>query len=644
MSRARAATPASRACRRAEPDGYTLVIGHWGSHVVNGATYTLTYDLLKDFEPIAWIANTPQWIITRKTMPANNLQELVAWVKANNATAGTIGAAGPGVVAGAYFKKLTGASFTYVPYRGGGPAIQDLVAGQIDLLFDQAANSLAQFRSGNVKVYAVMAPTRWAAAPDVPTVDEAGVPNLYATYWHGMWAPKGTPKEIIAKLNAAIVAALADPGVREKLANLGQEIPAARPADTGGARRPAQGRNRKMVADHQGGEYQGGMTNPPARDTDKCRAVVSMGLAMNSTNTPPPIWDFVLGYYRQQGVSEAAIALQDSAGIDVNMILFLMWLSGQRKTLAEADMRKLGETSHGWQHSVVVPIRNMRRLLKENAPLVEQETALAYRKKVQALEIEGEQLAAQCDGGGLARRLRSSAAASAEQAARDNLAAFAKRDRQAIPGSRGRDVRARADGSRSHGQVPKEPRRLIVGISGASGVIYGVRLLEMLRDKDIETHLVMSKSAEMTLAYETDLKPKDVKALASVTHPIADIGASISSGSFRTMGMVIVPCSIRTMSEIATGVTTYAAVARCRCRVEGKAPAGAGVARNAAAWRPSAHHGDAVGYRRRGRADRAGALHQAEDGRRHRQSYGRPPARFFRHRNVDQALAGRPRE
>jgi tripartite-type tricarboxylate transporter receptor subunit TctC len=211
---------------RAEPDGYTLVIGHWGSHVVNGATYTLSYDLLNDFEPIAWLANTPQWIITRKTMPANNLQELVAWVKANNATAGTIGAAGPGVVAGAYFKKLTGASFTYVPYRGGAPAIQDLVAGQIDLLFDQAANSLAQFRSGNVKAYAVMAPKRWAAAPDVLTVDEAGVPNLYATYWHGMWAPKGTPKEIIAKLNAAIVAALADSGVRDKLANIGQDIPA----------------------------------------------------------------------------------------------------------------------------------------------------------------------------------------------------------------------------------------------------------------------------------------------------------------------------------------------------------------------------------------------------------------------------------
>ena len=210
---------------RSEPDGYTLLIGHWGSHVVNGATYNLTYDLLNDFEPIAWIATTPQWIITRKTMPANTLAELVAWVKANKATAGTIGSAGPGVVAGAYFTKLTGADFTYVPYRGGGPAIQDLVAGQIDLLFDQAANSLGHYRSGNVKAFAVLAPARWSSAPDVPTADEAGVRGLYAAYWHGLWAPKGTPKDIVAKVNAALTAALTDGVVHERFANLGQEIP-----------------------------------------------------------------------------------------------------------------------------------------------------------------------------------------------------------------------------------------------------------------------------------------------------------------------------------------------------------------------------------------------------------------------------------
>ena len=168
----------------------------------------------------------------------------------------------------------------------------------------------------------------------------------------------------------------------------------------------------------------------------------------------------------------------------------------------------------------------------------------------------------------------------------------------------------------------KPTQRLIVGIAGASGVIYGVRILELLRDKGIETHLVMSKSAEMTLAYETDLKPKDVRALATVNHPMADIGASISSGSFPTMGMVIAPCSIKTMSEIATGVTSSLLSARGRRRAQGEAPAGAGAARDAAARRTSAHHDDALRHRRRRGADRAGVLHPAEDGRRHRQPHG----------------------
>ena len=146
---------------------------------------------------------------------------------------------------------------------------------------------------------------------------------------------------------------------------------------------------------------------------------------MTNNAAAQPIWDFVLGYYRQAGVSEAAIALQDSAGIDVNMILFLMWLSGRGKTLAEVDMRKLGETSHNWQRSVVVPIRNIRRILKENAPFVAQDAALAYRKKVQALEIEGEQLQlnAMADA---AKPASLNAASSTEKAARDNLATFAK--------------------------------------------------------------------------------------------------------------------------------------------------------------------------------------------------------------------------
>jgi uncharacterized protein (TIGR02444 family) len=146
---------------------------------------------------------------------------------------------------------------------------------------------------------------------------------------------------------------------------------------------------------------------------------------MSSAGASPPIWDFVLNYYRQQGVSEAAVVLQDTAGIDVNMILFLMWLSSQKKTLAEADMRKLGENSHGWQRSVVVPIRNIRRLLKENAPFVAQEAALAYRKKIQAIEIEGEQL--QLNGmADAANSLPTQSVGSPDQAARENLATFAK--------------------------------------------------------------------------------------------------------------------------------------------------------------------------------------------------------------------------
>ena len=160
---------------------------------------------------------------------------------------------------------------------------------------------------------------------------------------------------------------------------------------------------------------------------------------------------------------------------------------------------------------------------------------------------------------------------------------------------------------------------------------------------DVETHLVMSKSAEMTLVYETDLKPKDVRALASVHYPVADIGAAISSGSFPTMGMVIAPCSIRTMSEIATGVTDIAADARRRRGAQGEAPPGACRARDAAARRASAHHDDARRHRRRHRADRAGVLQPAEIGRRHHQSHLRPPARPVRHRHRHrQALEGRP--
>jgi tripartite-type tricarboxylate transporter receptor subunit TctC len=213
---------------RAAPDGYTMSLGHWGTHVVNGAIYELPFDLLNDFEPVAQIATNPQLIVARKGVPANNLTELVAWLKANAATAtqGTAGHGSASHVSGVYLQSKTGTRFQFVPYRGAGPAMQDLVAGQIDLMVDQAANSLPQVRAGTIKAYAVTDKTRLAAAPDIPTVDEAGVPGLHISIWHAIWMPKRTPKPIIEKLNAAVVEALADSRVRQRLAELGQEIPA----------------------------------------------------------------------------------------------------------------------------------------------------------------------------------------------------------------------------------------------------------------------------------------------------------------------------------------------------------------------------------------------------------------------------------
>jgi len=211
---------------REKPDGHTAIIGNWGTHVVNGAVQTLQYDLLKDFEPVALIATNPHVIVSRQTVPAKNLKELTAWVMENQEklTAANSGIGSPSHISGLYFQSKTGTRFPFVPYRGSGPALQDLVAGQIDLYFDQVSNSLPHIRGGRIKAYAVAAASRLAAAPDIPTVDEAGLPGFYISIWHGIWVPKGTPKDVIAKLNASIVNALRDAGVRQRLADLGQEI------------------------------------------------------------------------------------------------------------------------------------------------------------------------------------------------------------------------------------------------------------------------------------------------------------------------------------------------------------------------------------------------------------------------------------
>jgi tripartite-type tricarboxylate transporter receptor subunit TctC len=213
---------------RAAGDGYTLGIGHWGSHVVNGAIYTLPYDLLTDLEPVALISDGPQLIVAARSVPAKNIQELIAWLKANpgKAMVGTTGVGGASHLAGILFQNATGTNIQIVPYRGAAPRMQDMLSGQIHLAFDQAASSLPQVQGGNLQAYAVTSKTRLAIAPDIPTVDEAGLPGFYISVWHGLWSSKGTPKDAVRKLNAAAVDALADRTVRQRLTELGQELPA----------------------------------------------------------------------------------------------------------------------------------------------------------------------------------------------------------------------------------------------------------------------------------------------------------------------------------------------------------------------------------------------------------------------------------
>ncbi len=212
---------------RAAPDGYTIGIGHWSTHVVNAAVYQLNYDVLNDFEPISLIATNPQLVVSKNAVPAKTLSELIAWVKQNQdkIVQGTAGAGSASHIGGILFQKLTDTKFQFVPYRGTAPVMQDLLAGTIDLTFDQAANSLPQVRAGQIRAYAVTAKNRIPSAPDIPTVDEAGLPNFYVAVWHALWVPKNTPKPVIAKLVDAVHTALADPNVQKRLTDLGQEIP-----------------------------------------------------------------------------------------------------------------------------------------------------------------------------------------------------------------------------------------------------------------------------------------------------------------------------------------------------------------------------------------------------------------------------------
>jgi tripartite-type tricarboxylate transporter receptor subunit TctC len=211
---------------RATPDGYMIGIGHIGTHVIVEAVQSVSYDVLKDLDPVGMICSNPQLLIAKTATPSKNLKEYMEYVKANEktVTAGTGGNGTPAHVSAVYFQQKTGANFQIVHYRGAAPATQDVIAGHIDMNFDQAANSIPQYKAGKVKAFAVTSPKRLAAAPDVPTVDEAGLPGFYMAVWHGFWAPHGTPPAAIAKLNAAMMEALADPAVRKRLEDLGQDI------------------------------------------------------------------------------------------------------------------------------------------------------------------------------------------------------------------------------------------------------------------------------------------------------------------------------------------------------------------------------------------------------------------------------------
>ena len=213
---------------RATPDGYTLSVGNLSSHVMNGAVYALPYDLIADFAPVSLLSFQPMLIVARKSLPADDLRGLVAWLKANagNATVGIQGVGTAGHVFAVFFQKEIGTPLALVPYRGAGPAMQDLLAGQIDCMIDTPTNSLPQVRGGAIKAYAVTAESRLASAPDIPTVDEAGLVGFHFSFWQALWAPKGTPAPVIDKLNAAVAASLADPAIRQRSAEQGQEVPA----------------------------------------------------------------------------------------------------------------------------------------------------------------------------------------------------------------------------------------------------------------------------------------------------------------------------------------------------------------------------------------------------------------------------------
>jgi tripartite-type tricarboxylate transporter receptor subunit TctC len=211
---------------RSAADGYTLSIGTSTTHMLTGGLYALQFDLLKDIEPVILIGSEPLLIVGKKSLPADDLKGLIAWLKANpdKASVGIAGVGAAGHLTGISLQKLTGTKFQFVPYRGNGPAMQDLLAEQIDFMIEPSSNFKSLVAAGSVKPYAITGKTRLASSPNIPTADEAGLPGFFASLWYGLWVPKNTPKDIIAKLNATMVQVLADPAVKERLTELGIEI------------------------------------------------------------------------------------------------------------------------------------------------------------------------------------------------------------------------------------------------------------------------------------------------------------------------------------------------------------------------------------------------------------------------------------
>ena len=244
---------------RAAPDGYTLIIGNLGTHVVNGAIYSLQYDLVKDFEPVCLLPTNFQLLLAKSGLPAKDFKELIPWLKANAGKV-TIGTAGPGApshLTAVYFQNALGVQFQLIPYRGTPQVLADLIAGQIDLVFDQASSALPLVRGGKVKTYGVTALKRLGSAPEVPTLHEGGLTDFQASYWFGLWAPKGTPANVIARLNTAVVAALTDAGGQQAADRSRRGDAGAGAVEARGARRAAALRDRTMVADHPRRQHQG---------------------------------------------------------------------------------------------------------------------------------------------------------------------------------------------------------------------------------------------------------------------------------------------------------------------------------------------------------------------------------------------------